>query len=370
MTVQSRADSTDGPGAGAAEPALLSAAARTLARSGLVAGASPADLEPLPKSGLVHDHLRVRGALLEGRPVLLRVPRTSFWGLAPADALDYEAACFARAEPSGHTPRLFAVLPPDDALPFGALVIEEIVGAPPPLPGAMPALATALAAVHRLPVPPLARRPPLLSHTDPVAGTLARIEQQSAGLDAASLQPPARAAIAEELAWARDFAARIRGRPQPVTLALTDTHPGNFLVEPGGRAVFIDLEKALYGSPAIDLAHASLYTSTMWDADCAGALDAGEIRGFYRAYLEAAGPALADALAPWLAPLRRLTWLRTITFYADWRAAAARAGDWPPARLPARQRRHLEPLIDELLAPEAIARQRAEWLGPGAPALA
>ena len=39
------------------------------------------------------------------------------------------------------------------------------------------------------------------------------------------------------------------------------------MIEAAGRAVFVDLEKALYGSPAVDLAHASIYTSTMWDPE-------------------------------------------------------------------------------------------------------
>ena len=47
---------------------------------------------------------------------------------------------------------------------------------------------------------------------------------------------------------------------------LTDTHPGNFLIDETrdgeAKAVIVDLEKALYGSPGIDLAYATVYSST------------------------------------------------------------------------------------------------------------
>ena len=49
--------------------------------------------------------------------------------------------------------------------------------------------------------------------------------------------------------------ARRGAGDQAITLVLTDTHPGNFLIRPDGQAVIVDLEKALYGSPGIDLAH-------------------------------------------------------------------------------------------------------------------
>src|SRR5690606_24070022 len=105
---------------------------------------------------------------------------------------------------------------------------------------------------------------------------------------------------------------------QPIALVLTDTHPGNFLVDAAGRAVIVDLEKALYGSPATDLAHATLYTSTTWDVASRAAPSVDEIAAFYRRYLGTVAPALGRRLRPWLVPMRRLTFLRAITWCAKW----------------------------------------------------
>ena len=162
-------------------------------------------LEPLPTSGIAHDHVRVAGARVGGRRVLLRVPRLSQWGSAPADHLAYQATGFARAAASGHAPLLFAMLAVSPELPMGALVVEEIAGRKPRLPGDMEALAQCLAAFHMLPLPPMKARPPLLVHHDPAAAILAVIEEQAAYLDGAGLTPSARALIDAELAWAREF---------------------------------------------------------------------------------------------------------------------------------------------------------------------
>ena len=184
-----------------------------MASRGTLAGVTAAALRPLPSKGLVHDHIRVIGIEIEGCRVLLRVPRLNQWGLSAQDSLAYEAAAFARAEPSGRTPRLLDRLAPDDVLPFGALLVEEIAGRPPRLPDEMPAIADTLAAVHRLPLPDADARPPLFSHEDAVAGTLARIEEQAPFVDEIAASPDARAAIAAELEWARVFAQDAAGGP-------------------------------------------------------------------------------------------------------------------------------------------------------------
>ena len=56
----------------------------------------------------------------------------------------------------------------------------------------------------------------------------------------------------------RGMALAFARRAQPLTIALADTHPGNFIVTSDGTAWFVDLEKVHVGSPAIDLAHATL----------------------------------------------------------------------------------------------------------------
>lgn len=319
-------------------------------------GIEPKALEPAGFTGMAHDHIRIRG-----RGVILRVPRVSQWGLAAHINLAYQTACFRRAEPSGHTPRLAAVLPPSVRLPMGALLVEEITGRKPRLPGDLPAIARCLNAVHGLALPAPAARRPLLAPKDPLAHLLGTIELQASFLDRARLAREAAAQIREELDWARRFVATPPRAPMPRRLIVTDSHPGNFVIHPSGKAYFVDLEKAMYALPAIDLAHATLYTSTRFDPDVDAVLSPAETRAFYRDYLAGAGRRAAAALRPWLAPLRRLVWLRTTTWCVKWRVESRGEDGWSRRWLEARMRRHMERCLADFFAPATIARVRAEW---------
>ncbi|MGH6953655.1 MAG: phosphotransferase, partial [Alphaproteobacteria bacterium] len=289
-------------------------------------------------------------------------PRHSHWGLSPADNLAYQAAAYARLWPSGRVARLHGVILPTTEFPFGALAVEEIVGRAPRLPAELDELADALSAIHSLPMPRVTA--PLIDQRDPVAATLEMVLAQAAYMAAAGIAIESRRQIEDEIAWARQFAAEARTRPQPRCLVATDTQPGNFVVTAAGRAFLVDLEKSLYGSPAIDLAHATLYPSTGWDPAVNATLEAGEVRRFYRRYLTAAEPGFAAALEPWLAPMRRLTWLRTITIFAKM-MAECRAGTWPGLALEPAFRAHALAHIARCHRPETIARARGEWLGTG-----
>ncbi len=329
----------------------------------------PAGLQPMLVKGLAHEHIRI-----VGRDLVLRVPRLSQFGLEPGANLDYQRACFERAEASGATPCFHGILPVEDRIPYGALIVEEIIGRAPRLPGDMAALGDGLAALHMVPLPAEGSRAPLTVHADAVSGTLQFIETQAAYLPEAGLVADAARQIEDELTWARRFAAESRGHDQPITLVGTDTHPGNFLVESAGRAVFVDLEKALYGSPAVDLAHASVYTSTTWDPEIASVLEPTAVEKFYARYLNSIPAPLAAALRPWLAPLRRLTWLRTTTWCAKWRIEAAKApattgstrerSAWSAERYDAGMIAGVRARIDDYFDPNTIARIRAEWTGP------
>ena len=341
-------------------PVRLDVLAAALAETGRY---GKTGLAPLRVKGIAHDHLR-----LAGTGLLARVPRQSQFALPPEDNLRYQAACFERAHPSGHTPRLDAVIPPRPGLPMGALVVEEIQGRPMRLPEDLPRSAEALAALHSLAIPPISERPPLADHSDAVAGTLGFIERQWAFRDALPLAAETRGQLEQEMAWARAFARKDHAA-QPVTLVATDSHPGNFLIDGSGRAVFVDLEKMLYGSPAIDLAHHTLYTSTTWDVDSAGVLSAADTARFHDTYLNALPQALAEAVRPWIAPMRRLTWLRTVTWAIKWRALTAPPGpserrqdDWSATPMPPAYRTHVAARIADFLAPETVARVRSEWV--------
>lgn len=321
--------------------------------AGVLAGVLGGPLEPLPLRGVAHDHLR-----LAGRGLVARVPRWSQAGLDATANLAHQAAAFERASSSGHTPRLVRVVEPRDGLPMGALVVTAVEGRPPRLPHDLPAIARALAALHRLPVPAPPARQPLSSPADPVTAALALIGRQLAFLPQATADHRAHAIVAEELAAARGATLP---PDAPATLVGADVHPGNFLIDAAGKAWFVDLERAQYGLPGMDLAHASLPSSTRWDPDVAAAPDRGlsatEVAGFVEAWAAAVPATLAAAVLPWLGPLRRLTWLRTLSWMARWVAEGERLSPGIPGRLATHMRRHAEWVLD----PDAMERVRAEW---------
>jgi hypothetical protein len=195
-------------------------------------------------------------------------------------------------------------------------------------------------------------------------------------LDKAVPASAARAEIAEELRLLRGMAPAIAQRPQPLTVALADTHPGNFIVGRGGIAWFVDLEIAWFvdlekvhvGSPAIDLAHATLATSTLWHPDVGKVLSSAEVQRFYTLYLEKVGPRQAASLKPWLLPMRRLTWLRTTLFMARWRVQTHSPRDpsdptqWSDAGLEPAMKAHIDQRIDQCFRRDTIQSIRAEWM--------
>ncbi|MCR9220344.1 MAG: phosphotransferase [Alphaproteobacteria bacterium] len=330
---------------------------------------APEALAPLPTTGLAHDHVRIGGT---GR--LLRVPRQSQMRLDARANLAYQAACFERASASGAAPRCFGAIEPGADLPMGALIVEEIAGPMVRFPDDAPAVADALAAIHALPVPASADRPPLADRGDPYAATLAEVRDQGRALAAVDLEPAARRLIEAEIAAAEAHAAGLE-QPAPITLISFDAHPGNFLKRAADdRAVLVDLEKARYGAAGFDLAHATLYTSTTWDVASYSEPTHAEIAGFYERYLEASPGALAAAQRPHLMALRRLMWLWSISWCAKWRVESALAArtdkhraddteDWSADNTDAALIAHVRDRVDHYLAPETIERVIADWRG-------
>lgn len=334
----------------ALDPELL---ARALRRVDGLADVTAGEPTLLPRKGLVHDHWRVGD-----RGLVVRAPRDAV--ATPAEAallIGKQAAAFARAQACGHTPALHAVIAPSPELPTGALVVEEIVGAPPRLPTEMTLIAGALAAIHALPLPPAEERAPLADPENPLADTLATIEHNAASLDRADLKPDVRQRFEDELGWARDYVAQQSELIASVPRALTvsDAHPGNFLIKKTGFAMLVDLERMKYGTPAIDIAHATIWPATMWDPDCGAALSRADVQRFYRAYFLAVGLIHEEALRPWLLPLRRLTWLRTSMVFARFRA------DDTARLLEPRAAAHARQVINETLSLATIERMSRDW---------
>ncbi|TFZ01051.1 phosphotransferase [Ramlibacter rhizophilus] len=342
-----------------ATPALLAALSAALAHA-----RSPwqhARLEPLPDKGLAHEHVR-----LVGTGLLARIPKQSQLGLAPEANLRFQRACFERAFASARTPRLAAVLPVSGWLPRGALLVEEVPGHSARLPGELPAIADALARLHRLPLPEPAAREPLLAPADPLQALWEEIAQQARHLDAAALAPAVRRTISAQLEQLRGQLARTP-RP-PVRLIAFDSHPGNFLVRADGSAVLVDLEKCRYGAPGLDLAHATLYTSTTWDQGSHAVLSPGEVLAFYEAWEARAEAPLAAAARPWHAPLRRAMWLWSVSWCAKWRVLSDRAPDpldrgedWSAQRSSTALVAHVRERVDHYLLEDVVLHLTHEF---------
>ena len=165
-------------------------------------------------------------------------------------------------------------------------------------------MADTLARIHALPLPPASA--PIPRQGNPFLETLEGIELNAMRfLDKAVPDPDARAEIAEELrrcaAWRRRSAKRRSRSPSrwPTPIPATSSSIAR------GIAWFVDLEKVHVGSPAIDLAHATLPTSTLWHPDVGKRADArggaGLLRRLSRAHRCGEGggaAAVAGADAP------------------------------------------------------------------------
>jgi aminoglycoside phosphotransferase (APT) family kinase protein len=284
--------------------------------------------------------------------------------------LQAQAAAFRHLAPAGRTPKLHDVIEPRAGLPGGALVVDFIEGRAPRLPDELGAMAETLARIHALPLPPASA--PIPRQKNPFLETLEGIELNAMRfLDKAVPDSGSRAEIAEELGAMRGMALALGKQAQPVTVALADTHPGNFIVDRSGVAWFVDLEKVHVGSPAIDLAHATLLTSTLWHPDVGAMLSRDDVQAFHENYLARVSTKQVEALRPWIVPMRRLTWLRTTLFMARWRVETraprdpANTTQWSDSGLDPKMKRHIDVRIDQCFARETIRSIRSEWLLKG-----
>ncbi len=317
--------------------------------------------EALPATGTAHGHVRLANGSLA------RIAYAHDGDPSAAVRLATQAEAFRHLAPAGRTPKLHAIVKPQPGLPGGALIVDFVEGRAPRLPDDLPALADTLVRLHSLPLPAASSTIP--RQKNPFLETLEAVELNAMRfLDKAVPDSGSRAEIAEELRLMRGMALALAQRKQPLSVALADTHPGNFIVDMAGLAWFVDLEKVHVGSPAIDLAHATLATSTLWHPDIGKLLSRDEVQRFYDLYLDKVGKKRAAELQPWLLPMRRLTWLRTTLFMARWRVQTrtprdpSDPGQWSDAGLEPRMKAHINAAIDRCFDRDFVRAVRAEWL--------
>lgn len=320
------------------------------------------DLNVVTTKGLVHDHVLLKSDNHSDYQMVARVPRLSQFGLEPKENLKYQAACFSAASPSNHTPKLILVVEPSANLPMGALVVEHIKGKNIVLPSDLNGMAECFARVHSLQTPETPDQSELIYHIDPIRGVVKTINEQSKFISEATSDPEVQKILREEVEWAGDFANQNSNLHPPPRLCLTDTHPGNFLVDASGKVLFVDLEKALYGSPAIDLGHATILTSTLWDFDIQVELSRNDIINFYQAYLDFLPVNLENEIRPWLMPMRRLAWIRSTTWSCKWASRKQGSGEIE-AGLRGQIQNHIAKRLASFVDLRTINLVRSEWIG-------
>ncbi|NQW49840.1 MAG: aminoglycoside phosphotransferase family protein, partial [Rhodospirillales bacterium] len=181
----------------------------------------------LPATGTAHGHVRLK----DGR--LARIAYAYEDDPTAAARLHLQAEAFRHLAPAGRTPKLHEVIEPRSGLPGGALIVDFIEGRAPRLPDQLEAMAETLARLHSRPLP--ASGSPIPRQDNPFRTTLDVVEEGARRfLDAAVTEPGARLEIVEELELMREMANTLAHRPQPLSIALADTHPGNFIVDRDG----------------------------------------------------------------------------------------------------------------------------------------
>lgn len=322
-------------------------------------------LEPLKAKGLAHDHVR-----LLGTGYLARIPKQSQMRLNALENLTYQQACFDRASPAGFAPRCIKVLQACASLPRGALIVQEIMGRPARLPADLPLMAQSMAAIHSMALPLNDTFAPLIHAADPLLALWDEVQAQGIYLAQAQLEPAVLREIQDELAQFQAMCSAA-SRPQRRLIAF-DGHPGNFVIskltDGSEKAYLVDLEKCRYSYPSLDLAHATLYTSTTWDVDSHTVLNPQEVMAAYNAWAQHAGTALATDAAAWHLPLRRAMWLWSVTWCAKWRvvsraAAASKVDgeDWSDENLDPALAAHVRARVDHYLSEDSVNRVLSEF---------
>ena len=318
---------------------------------------SKVDLIPIRSTGLAHEHIRINGFKL-----LARVPKQSQLGLGALENLSYQEACFKRTSPSNHTPKLYKTLAPTIDMPMGALIVEEIIGESLCLPQDALPMCQALASIHSIPLPSDIEKQPLKNPLNALTDTFKEILDQSAYINNAQLAYDSEHQIREELVKTGQLLTKDK---KPATsLIAFDSHPGNFLRTRKNKAILVDLEKARYGVPAFDLAHATLYTSTTWDIDTFSILNHSHIAKFYEFWLENVPKNLSESVRDWLVDLRRMMWLWSITWCVKWQVQIKEKKSKDNPKIDSTNHyliNHVADRVGHYLKPEVIEKVRKDW---------
>lgn len=279
--------------------------------------ARPQGLRLMQGGGLMHDHVDAGNS----RHVF-RIPRGNQLGLTAGKYLQLQFDIHARAGVCGHVPGTFGMVAPSAELPNGALIVKKIEGRKPEHAQDLLHVADALARIHTL--EPLGHANAIAYWHKPFASQiplLTQVFEEGLGRQDSDL----RALIAQKrdriVTKTRSFMDATPRFYRPRLIG-GDSHPGNFMIDRGGKAWLVDMEYATYDTPLIDIADASAALPRRLEAEMGSDIrnaDTGPMRARWLGRMAASGNAqpyvehgleLADDIVN----------MRTVLWLCDWNA--------------------------------------------------
>ncbi len=318
----------------------------------------PGDLHFLKGSGLNHDHV-----VLGNSGWLARVPRGNTWMTAD-EYLSQQETVYSAAAASRHTPPLLTVIRPEDGLAYGALIVKRV-----PYQRTAdfaidyPAIAAALAAIHRTAPPPALSAPAMLG--DSQRGFIDMF--LAPALESPRLNSGSKALLTGALDQARDDLSHMaKVAALPVGFIASDTHAGNFLIDRSGKAWMPDLEYATVDCPLIDISMPVCPVARQFDPLANPVWPVGTSQKFFSAWLnEFSGDRANDqrrALIDARPAMTRVVLTGSLGWLAFWDAQGRQTmRDVPDATA-----RNWDRMVAENLEPQALnATLRQNGFGAG-----
>lgn len=286
-------------------------------------------LNELPMMGIGHRHWLVKSPYHKNQKLILRTPTSLKAGFTSyKQYIEYQEACYKLLESSCHTPQFIAAVYEHPLYQFGGLLIQYIEGRLPQKNHDWPRIASCLASIHRLPTHTISRLIPApTSIWQEIIGT---IQHRQPYFQQPFIPTAIQNYLKCELDWAIKFFQQHQHKNQPRTIMLYDCHPANFLIDQHDKAWFLDLEKVTLGHPALDLAHATIITSRSWHPYLEINLSPEDETKFYETYFQEHSRQSIQDITFFIQPARRLVWLRTLSWAAEW---LAQKKDHPPSNI-------------------------------------
>jgi hypothetical protein len=282
-----------------------------------------------------------------------RLVTASQMDMALGEQTAYEHTALGLLRESGVTPRPHFCDPTLAELPYGLIVEDYLRGRPLDYTLDLVGAAEAVAAYHNLPVPAGA---PLFRPRD----LLRAIYDESLGFIALFRAAPGRLTALVPLfdqAFERALAAledeRIFQQGNRAVFVNYDLNPYNFIVDAPegqpGRVWVIDWEKARISTPAQDLAHFLVITTTLWKQSRARELSASDEELFLATYCRARDTLDEELLQRQVALMKYFIYLRALA----WCAMA-----WVEYQQPGRAIRNVDTFakIEEYLREDVLRR--------------